>query len=261
MKSKIIRKLIQPIVLFCVRQGVKFQEVSQILKEEFVTQASNELLLSEDKINISRLSAITGIHRKDLKSRNTLRNENKAVSGVNLISRIIGFWQSHPKFASNKKPLSLSIGGQNSKFTQLVKSVSTDLHPGTVLFELQRLGLVKVKDNNVKLISRVANLKSFPIEAYQVLAQDSSVLFEAVENNIISKGDNIPHLHASTHYVNLDPSKELEIRKWLLEKGSKLHREARDFLSKHDLDLRKIKSKGKCLEVYLGSFSLVKDEK
>ena len=69
-----------------------------------------------------------------------------------MISRVVAQWENDRRFLTQAgKPRVLSCDEDDSEFSELVRLVSKDLHPGTVLFELERSGIVERSKRGVRL--------------------------------------------------------------------------------------------------------------
>lgn len=254
-----VRLIIWPVIGFCVRRAIKIQEINEIIKEVFCNEASKYLNSVGETSNVSKIAAITGIHRRDV-MRLTYEDSEKK-QPVPLFRKIIGQWQQHKKFSnSNGKAKLLTFEGKDSEFAELVSSVSQDLNPYTVLFELERIGAIKKTSNGtVKLLSEVYIPKGNLKDGFNLLSGDIDDLTRAVEENITLSLDP-PHHHVKTHYDNINVDALPEIKEWFLEHGGKFHEKARNFLSKFDKDINPNNKIGGA-RVAIGSFSFTEIKK
>ena len=115
-----IRRVMRPLVRMLVSQGITYPFFTDMLKSIFVETASGEFTLDGKRPTDSRLTLLTGVHRKDIRR---LLREPLAL------------------------PRTPSQGGDQS-FAALVESVSTNVRPRSVLDELLRLGVVEVDAND-----------------------------------------------------------------------------------------------------------------
>lgn len=252
-----LRHIVRPLVSFCLNHGVKIQELTDTLKAEFV-EMSAERLERGYKINTSRVSAMTGVHRKDVAA---LLNGTVPASKrlLDPIARVVGTWQIKKPFVnSSGKPKTLSHTVANSEFHQLVSSVSSDLNPGTVLFELLRVGAVQKTRNGVKLLASSYVPKGDIARGFSILADDLNDLIDTVSENVLAQRSP-QQLHARTAFDNIRPKAIPAIEKWLLNQGHSFHRKVQKYLSSHDQDISPDpKFKGEGVQVNYTSFSLVK---
>lgn len=250
--QELLQYLLRPVVRFCRRNGLYIQDLLEAAKIVFVQETRRELAEAEEKENLSRISAATGLQRKDVQR---LLNQSFKES-QSLLSRVLGQWQLDKRFVSaSKQPKLLKYGGERCEFSVLVHSVSTDLNPGTVLFELERLGLVDKTGDKIKLVSRSYVPLKNAVDSFELLASDVECLSRAVEENVRVL-HRIPNLHGTTEFNNIALSSIPKVREWLVKEGSDFHARIRKFLSQHDLDFRRNLGEGGA-RVSVGTFSLV----
>lgn len=248
--------LLRPIARFCLRHSLNIQNITEILKVVLLDVAAEEMVAEGEKVNISRLSVMTGLHRRDVMR--IYRDKNVTTELQGLLSKVIGQWQHDKRFLTeSKRPRVLTVDGEDNEFRRLVGSVSNDLHAGTVLFELERTGSVQRTKYGVKLLVRAFVPRRDPVSALQLLAKDTEDLATAVEENVFGDSE-VPNLHARTEYDNIRADAIPAITQWLYDEGSAFHKKARYFLAEHDQDLNpdpNVKQSG--VKVALGSFSRI----
>ncbi|MCB0358364.1 MAG: hypothetical protein KDD44_01965 [Bdellovibrionales bacterium] len=254
-----LRLMLRPIARFCLRNSFTIQDLTALLKEALIEESQRELFEADADPNISRISAMTGIHRKDV--RRLVRFEGHARSKGGLITRVIGQWLEDPDFtAKGGAPRTLSCLGDDSEFHSMVRRVSVDLNPYTVLAELERVGAVERDEGTIRLRERMYIPKGNPEEFFKILAADTDDLIQALEHNVFS-GDDVPHLHLRTFYDNVLPSKVPQIKRWLLREGSLFHQKVSRYLAKYDRDVNpKLREEPGSARVAVGAFSFVEGE-
>ncbi|RMG41409.1 MAG: hypothetical protein D6719_08635 [Candidatus Dadabacteria bacterium] len=254
----LLEELIVPIARLCLRHSLKLNDIVRVWKHALVRVAQAELIANKEKVSVSRISLMTGVHRQDV---TRLREEPVPLAQEkDLISRVLGQWQYDPRFITKSgKPRVLEAEGKDSEFAALVHSVSAEPNPYSVLYEMERSGVVERTPRGVKLKSRIHVASGGDMEeVLRMLAPDVADLSEAVYENL-SGEDSIRNLHLRTEFNRVAEESVPEIKNWLLRQGSKFHKKVRDFLAKHDTDLnKKLKSK-KTVRVVYGSFSRVDD--
>jgi hypothetical protein len=255
---KVLSYIVGPVASFALRHGVKLQDFIKVLKQCYVWEAQRYLLGEGETISKSKISAMTGVHRKEVQDFIESRRLDESNNGP--LPRVIGQWLTDNRFSRNGQPQNLNCKGADSEFSQLVASVCQDLNPYTVLFELQRLGLVKEENNILELASReYVPLKTME-EGMRLLRSDINDMLHCVEENILG-GQQINNLHLTTTFDNIDEEKALEIRQWFLDKGAQLHKEALAFLSTYDFDIQPLREpsekRNRAIRAVLGTFSRV----
>jgi hypothetical protein len=146
-----VLRVMSPLVRWLLRSGVGYTEFSAALKPVFLEEAQKEVLRTGGKPTDSALSLLSGLHRKDIKK---IAEQGAALHPLlatapgmkaSLASQVVTRW------LASGLPDSLPLMGEAS-FETMARSVSVDVHPRTVLAELQRLGIVSVDDATVSLL-------------------------------------------------------------------------------------------------------------
>lgn len=254
--SAYLRHILAAGVRFCLRHSIKLQDIIECLKQLLVEIAEEQLRSSGEEPNDSKLSLMTGVHRKDV-TRLRKGSQPKKRSG-DLITRIMGQWQNDKRFSGIRgKPRTLSFEGGEGEFAELVRSVSREIKPYSILAEMDRIGLVKRTSRGVKLVTPLYNIKGDPEEGFRFLEEDTEDLYMAVEENIFARQE-IPNLHIKTQYDKVPADKLGEIREWLIKEGSSYHQRARNYLSQYDRDINKsLGDSSETVRVAVASFSIV----
>ena len=252
------RLLLKPFVRFCMRHSLKLSDLIEVAKAVFVELAEEELNNSNKSVSDSRVSIITGVHRKDVAR--LRRTSDEIEPGLDLASKVLGKWQNDPKYTTkNGRPRTLDVTGKESEFAELVKSVSHEINPYTVLYELERSGAVERTSRGLRIASRVFIPKGNITQGFKLAADDMDDLVQTVEENL-TQNPKPANLHIKTEYDNVPISAEKEIRKWFYKEGSAFHQRARNYLARFDRDLgnKKNKEVGK-LRIAVGSFSRIEE--
>ncbi|GJD48788.1 hypothetical protein OPKNFCMD_1514 [Methylobacterium crusticola] len=142
-----VARLLRPLVRLFVRSGITFPALADLLRELYVNVAEYDFALPGKEQTDSRVSLLTGIHRKEVRR---LRGAGAPVSAVpaavSRTSRIIARWLAAPEFTqADGRPRALPRAGEaEPSFEGLVASVTRDLRPRAVLDEWLDRGLVTV---------------------------------------------------------------------------------------------------------------------
>jgi hypothetical protein len=134
-------------------RGMNFPYLAELLKGLFVDVADKEFRLEAKKPTDSRISLLTGVHRKDVsRLRAVLDNGDESIEPgvVTLGAQLVARWLGSAEYLDENgkaKPLArfASDGGQSS-FEALVTSVSSDIRSRVVLDEWLRLGVAHLDD-------------------------------------------------------------------------------------------------------------------
>ncbi len=232
----ILRLLLRPVARFCLRNQLGLRDLLEAAKAALIDEAAADMEAQGSKINLSRLSVVTGVHRKD--AARIHREQEVRESSTTFSSRVIGQWRKDPRFTTkSSRPRVLSYQGDESEFAELVSVVSTDLHPGTVLFDLERIGAVEKTRSGIKLLAKAYVPRGDPAEGWYMLSRDAVDLVDAVSENIASPDEELPNYHASAVFDNIAVEDVPKVRRWLFRQCSRFHQRVAQYLAKHDLDL------------------------
>src|SRR5262249_10605606 len=113
----------------------------------YVDVASAEFPVEGRAQSDSRITLLTGVHRKDVKRLRTGHQKTlgAAPRAASLGSQLIARWTTLPGYLdSTASPLPLPRAGPPPSFESLVRSVNTDIRPRVVLDEWLRLGIAHI---------------------------------------------------------------------------------------------------------------------
>lgn len=247
--------MLRPIARYCLRSSLGLQELLEMSKVVLLEVAAEEMQRLDEKVNISRLSAMTGVHRKD--AVRIYREKDVDRESTRFVSRVVWQWRQDQRFQTKAgKPKPLTFRGDESEFSQLVKVVSQDLHPGTVLFELERLNAVKRVKDTIQLLVKAYVPRGNPVEGLRMLGEDVDDLSTAVMDNVFSQdAGEKPNYHAKAVYDNISEEDLPQLRSWIFKQASSFHQKVAKYLSKYDLDITPNSKKKGGKRVVLGIFT------
>lgn len=144
-----LARLLQPLVRTAIRAGLTFPALCDLLREVYVHVAEKDFALQGKEQTDSRISILTGIHRKEVRR---LREAGAPISPVpgtvSRGSRIVAQWLAAPDFldeAGRPRPLARNrAGATGPSFDDLVESVTRDIRPRAILDEWLEQGLVSI---------------------------------------------------------------------------------------------------------------------
>ena len=231
-----IRIMLRPIVRFCLHRTMKVQDILECLKFALIDVAVEEISRLNEKVNVSKLSVATGLRRREVMR--IYREGDHKSWAVGLSTKVIGAWQNDRRFLTKQgKPRVLSLSGQDSEFSRLVRSVSQDVPTASVLFDLERMGAARRTDRGVELCSDGLPGERDLAEACRMLGEDVAALMRTVEENV-ERHRKVPNLHLRTVFDNIARSDLSALRELILKEGSEFHARLAKLIGKHDLDIR-----------------------
>jgi hypothetical protein len=236
LRTRICKQLLTVAARFALRHSIRLRELVELLKQAMVDCALEESRESNSPVTTAKLSVMTGVHRKDV-DRLINDSSDNPVAENSLIARIIGQWRSHSSFCDKVgRPKILSVEGAVNGFTDLVRSVTSELNPSLVLAELERVGAVTRHRLGIKLIVHVYVPKPHEMSYYAMLAEDTRELVACIEHNL-SAQESQKSLHIKTEYDGIPDSLLLEVSEWMLREGSRVHKKFAEYLSAKDKDV------------------------
>lgn len=149
-----IRRVLRPVVRLMLAHNITYTLITDILKSLYIEVADKDFAIDGKKQTDSRISLISGVHRKDVRRlRAELPSLDEVIpENISLGAQVIAIWNANERYIDEEglpKPLPrFNTSEQPISFESLVKSVSTDIHPRAVLDEWLRLGIAKIDEHN-----------------------------------------------------------------------------------------------------------------
>jgi hypothetical protein len=150
--------ILRPLVRVLIAHGITLPAVVAALKEVFVDVARSDFRLEGKEPSDSRISLLTGVHRKDVRAIREAEHPVSTPRAGALHATVVGRWLGGADTTGpDGRPLPLPRHAPDGtpSFEALVAGVSKDVRPRTVLDELVRLGLVvhDEADDSVRLLA------------------------------------------------------------------------------------------------------------
>ncbi len=149
-----IRRVLHPLVRLMLAGGVTYPLVAELLKGLFVDVADRDFRLGGKAPTDSRISLISGVHRKDVRRLRAQDPRAREIEpdAVSFGGRLVTAWLSDPRYLDDEghaRPLPRARTEDGEPcFEDLVASRSTDIRPRVVLDEWLRLGIVRIDEQD-----------------------------------------------------------------------------------------------------------------
>ena len=128
-----LARALRPLVRLLILGGVTFPALADLLRSLYVEVALRDLLTDPKARTDSRVSLLTGVHRKEIRRQRTLEVDPEPPS-LTLSSQVIARWLGTPVLnAPDGSPLPLRRSGAAPSFEALVATVTTDVRPRAIL--------------------------------------------------------------------------------------------------------------------------------
>lgn len=200
------RWLLRPLIKAMIGHGVPLPTFVTLLKQLYVEVAQESFTLANRPLTDSRISMLTGVHRKDVRTLRETGMPATATPSLSIGATVIGRWMGDPRYLDEKgRPMRLARTKSVPSFSALVAEVSADVRPRTVLDELLRQAIVAVDDASDEVILLV--------DAFVPGGNDPAVLDFLAQNlhdhiaaatfNLLAPPGAAPFLERSVYYNGL----------------------------------------------------------
>lgn len=153
------RALLRPIARLLLKSGVTWKEFADVSRQSFVEVATSEFGIRGRPTNVSRISILTGLTRREVRRQQQLiREEPDSQTGyMSKASRVLSAWHQDGDFLDTEgNPRELTVDGETQSFAELVRRHGGDIPPVALLKELQSAGAVeRRREGTVRALSRV----------------------------------------------------------------------------------------------------------
>jgi len=250
-----LRRVLRPLIRLMLSHGIRFQTFCDLVKSTYIQVAEEEFRLDNKEQTDSRISLLTGVHRRDVKR---LRNESLVVSSLSLqasmSAQLLAMWSGHPEYLDSQgAPLPLprlaSKGGERS-FEALVQSISKDFRARVVLDEWLRQGIATLdaQDNVHLAADAFVSPQGFEEKAFY-FGQNIHDHLAATVHNL--SGATPPYLERCVYYDKLTAESVREYERFAKSAGMR----AVHTVNRHAIELQK-RDEGKTDAIYRTNFGI-----
>ncbi len=211
------RRLLRPLVRLLIQNGVTLPALNEMLRALYVDVAASDVLTEPRTRSDSRISLITGIHRKEIRRlRDTTPERPETPAVVTVSSQIIARWLAVEPFVdADGRPRALprasEPGSDAPSFDSLVMSVTSDIRSRVVLDDWLSKGIVGADDTD-RVVLNVDAFIPKPGAAEQLFYFGRNL-----HDHIAASAANItatataPYLDRSVHYDGLTAAQAAEL--------------------------------------------------
>lgn len=204
-----LARLLRPLVRLAIGSGITYPVLADLLRDLYLDVAQNELLKNDKARTDSRVSLLTGVHRKEIRRQRVASADAAAVpEAVTLSSQILARWFAAPPFASpdgTPLPLPRSALAGEASFDALVAAVTKDVRPRAVFDEWLSQELVGL-DGQDRVVLNVGAFIPRPGRDEQLFyfGRNLHDHIAAASANVSASGK-APFMDRSVHYDALTP--------------------------------------------------------
>ncbi len=201
----VFRRVLRPLTKLALAKRIPVQVIIDQLKKISVAVCQEEFGLTNKRLTDSRISVLTGLQRKDIKAiRLSNDSEENLPSGAGPLPRLVAHWRSAPGYQDAAGlPLTLPKIGPNPSFEFLVRMISHDIHPRTLLDDLVALEYVEADRSEVKLSVDAFIPRADEGELSRYLANNLGDHTTAAVVNVLTAPATAPYFERAVHYNHL----------------------------------------------------------
>jgi hypothetical protein len=185
--TRAILRLLRPLVRILLRNGIAYGSFAELVKKTYVDVAFEDFAPRGKKQTVSRVSAMTGLTRKETKrlyvmkdpdAGNTQQRYNRAV-------RVISGWLNDPAFhTADGRPAQLAVDQGATSFAALVKKYGGDVTTQSMLAVLESAASVQRTERGIELVQRAYLPGNDSGETLHILGADTAELIGTIDYNL-----------------------------------------------------------------------------
>jgi len=224
--GKAFKTLFKRLARIAIEAGVTAPVAHRLMKEALVETAEDSFALDGKRATDSRISVLTGVHRKDIRAfrdENTLASTVETGSKPSILSTVIGRWLADPDYASpdgdHYRLPRQSVDGPS--FDSLVEAVTSDVRPRTLLDELVRKGAATVdKETDTITLNDSALIGGASLDdGLYFLERNVGDHIATVAENMLAEAGKAPMVERAVFYNRLTIENVDALQKLSREKG------------------------------------------
>lgn len=173
--ERMLMGMLRPLARVMIAKGVTISHATELLKRAMVEMAKTQT--GDPQVSDSRISVLTGLHRKDVRRLRATDPLPPRRSMLNACALLIAHWTTEPAFLAEGGPRPLPRSGTAGLpgFDDLVRAARIDVAPATILEELAAQGAVELEADGTTV--------TLVHDAF-VGSPQSDALLEAFEKNV-----------------------------------------------------------------------------
>ncbi|MCM3871415.1 MAG: DUF6502 family protein [Pyrinomonadaceae bacterium] len=186
------RFLLVPLVRILLRNGITFNEISEVIKGAYARVAATDFAVPGRPMSYSRISITTGMARRDIER--VLGEEDRLrralESNASRIANVLQGWHNDPEFMGpygfpRDLAFEREVGGGQS-FGDLVERYATDIPSQLMLEELMRVNAATIAEESglIRVLKRTFIPEQMAPEVIEVFARGVRRYVETIDNNI-----------------------------------------------------------------------------
>ena len=231
------RTLLQPVASLMLKCGMTWREFAEISKGVFVEAATKEYGIRGRPTNVSRVSILTGIGRKEVRRQRELMEQADAEalpSKTTDATRVLSAWHQDPVFADVQgQPRVLPLEGPAPSLEALCARYASDVPVSAMYKELKRAGAVEDTPEGLRVLQRY--YMPARVDA-QWLINAGSVMRDLgmnINHNLVADEDHPSHFMGRASSDSVPESVLPDFRDFVEAEGQAFLERVDDWLTEH----------------------------
>ena len=253
------RHLLRPIAAMMLKCGMTWREFSELSKSVFVESATLDYGIKGRPTNVSRVSILTGISRKEVKRQRDLLVSEQPVTTRKTTdaTRLLSGWHQDPDFSDQHgQPLPLVVKGQSPNFSELFARYGGDTSEQSLVKELRNAKAVET-DESGRLVAKSRYYMPAQVsnEWIDMAGQFMRDLGTNINFNMEADKDRDSRFLGFAVDHEISPKAAKEFREFMEKRGQQFLQETDDWLEQHKINTQ-VDTTAKPIRLGVGLFTL-----
>lgn len=226
---KMVLLVLRPLIRMLLKQGVAYPLFIELVKSSYVQVAEQSIGHAKTPTD-SLISVQTGLNRKEVKRLRNLDNDpelSAKFKQAGIGAQIVSIWLSQPSLLDPKgqpKPLArVELESQIMSFEGLVRSVTKDVHPRSILDDWLARGFARLDENDQVHLTQTAYVPSEDQDEKLFFAQKNlTAHLNAVAHNLETDTDQPVMFERAVYYNKLSSESIQILDDWSRQASMKL---------------------------------------
>ena len=231
------KRVLRPLASLLLRFGMTWKEFSDLSKSVFVQTATEEFGIKGRPTNVSRVSILTGIARKEVKrQRDLFATVEPPLKGKTTdATRLLSGWHQDSEFIdSDALPRLLPEHGHGPSFERLFSRYSGDIAMPTMIKELIKTGAMeRLESGELKVLMRYYQPSLADSENLKFAVDRIYDVIQTMNNNVFVDESGSPRFGGFAANDGIPFSDIPRFREYLDKRGQAFLEEIDDWLTKH----------------------------
>jgi hypothetical protein len=217
-------RILKPLVRILLRNGLPYGVAADLVRRSYVDVAWQDFAPRGRKQTVSRVSALTGLTRKEVKRLVELGDAEDMPdqSRYSRATRVISGWLLDRQFHDSAgRPAVLPLDGTRNSFAVLVRQYSGDIPARAMQDMLAEAGSIRVTGDKVRLVRHAYVPASDSVEKIGILGTDVAELIATIDHNLVAAPDML-RFQRKVACDNIDPAAVARLRSLAARKAQSL---------------------------------------